>query len=45
LGAATVETYRSRIKEKLQLENGAQLRREAVRWVLRLQQAERPFMP
>lgn len=42
LGAATVETYRSRIKEKLHLENGAQLRREAVRWVLRVQQAEHP---
>lgn len=42
LGAATVETYRSRIKEKLQLENGAQLRSEAVRWVLHVQQEEHP---
>ena len=33
VGAATVETHRSRIKEKLQLENGAQLQREALRWV------------
>ena len=33
MGAATVETHRSRIKEKLQLENGAQLQREALRWV------------
>jgi DNA-binding NarL/FixJ family response regulator len=35
LGAATVETYRARIKEKLNLENAAQLRSEAVRWVHR----------
>jgi len=35
LGAATVETYRTRIKEKLNLENAAQLRSEAVRWVHR----------
>jgi DNA-binding NarL/FixJ family response regulator len=35
LGAATVETYRARIKEKLNLENGAILRSEAVRWVHR----------
>ena len=33
LGAATVETYRARIKEKLHLENAAQLRHEAIRWV------------
>lgn len=33
LGAATVETYRSRIKEKLQVENGARLQQEALRWV------------
>ena len=33
VGAATVETHRSRIKEKLQLENGAQLQRESLRWV------------
>lgn len=33
LGAATVETYRARIKEKLQLENGARLQQEALRWV------------
>jgi DNA-binding NarL/FixJ family response regulator len=35
LGAATVETYRARIKEKLKLENAAVLRSEAVRWVHR----------
>lgn len=33
LSAPTVETYRARIKEKLQLENAAQLQHEAVRWV------------
>lgn len=33
LGATTVETYRARIKEKLNLENAAVLRSEAVRWV------------
>ena len=36
LHAATVETYRARIKEKLNLENGAVLRSEAVRWVHRM---------
>jgi DNA-binding NarL/FixJ family response regulator len=35
LHAATVETYRARIKDKLNLENGAVLRSEAVRWVHR----------
>ncbi|HEY3663798.1 MAG TPA: response regulator transcription factor [Chthoniobacterales bacterium] len=38
LGAATVETYRARIKDKLHLENGARLQQEALRWV---QSAER----
>lgn len=33
LGAATVETYRARIKDKLRLENGARLQHEALRWV------------
>ncbi len=33
LGAATVETYRARIKDKLQLENGARLQQAAVQWV------------
>lgn len=33
LGAATVESYRSRIKGKLDLENGTRLQQEAVRWV------------
>lgn len=40
VGAATVETHRSRIKEKLQLENGAQLQREALRWVQATETAE-----
>jgi DNA-binding NarL/FixJ family response regulator len=35
LRAATVETYRARIKEKLNIANGALLRSEAVRWVHR----------
>jgi len=33
LGTATVETYITRIKEKLKLENAARLRLEASRWV------------
>src|SRR6516165_4022050 len=33
LGVTTVETYRARIKEKLNLENVARLRIEASRWV------------
>lgn len=33
LGATTVDTYRTRIKEKLKLGNAAQLRLEASRWV------------
>lgn len=33
LGTATIDTYRSRIKEKLKLENMARLRLEASRWV------------
>lgn len=32
IGAKTVETYRMRIKEKLNLETGAELVREAIRW-------------
>lgn len=39
LGVATVDTYRTRIKEKLNLENAARLRLEAARWV---QQQEHP---
>lgn len=39
LGVATVETYRARIKEKLQLENGARLQQEALRWVQNADQA------
>lgn len=39
LGSATVETYRARIKEKLQLENGARLQQEALRWVQNAEQA------
>jgi DNA-binding NarL/FixJ family response regulator len=34
LGITTVDTYRSRIKEKLHLANSARLRLEAARWVL-----------
>lgn len=33
LGSSTVETYRARIKTKLNLENASQLSHEAVRWV------------
>lgn len=33
LGITTVDTYRTRIKEKLNLENAARLRLEATRWV------------
>jgi len=33
LGVTTVDTYRARIKEKLNLENMARLRLEASRWV------------
>jgi len=33
LGITTVDTYRTRIKEKLNLENAARLRYEASRWV------------
>jgi len=33
VGASTVETYRARIKTKLNLENATQLSHEAVRWV------------
>jgi DNA-binding NarL/FixJ family response regulator len=33
VGLTTVDTYRARIKEKLQLENGARLFAEASRWV------------
>ncbi len=33
LGINTVDTYRTRIKEKLNLENAARLRSEASRWV------------
>lgn len=34
VGLTTVDTYRARIKEKLQLENAAQLHAEASRWVI-----------
>lgn len=33
LGLSTIDTYRTRIKEKLNLENAARLRFEASRWV------------
>ena len=34
VGLTTVDTYRSRIKEKMNLENAAQLHAEASRWIL-----------
>ena len=34
VGLTTVDTYRARIKEKLQLENAAQLHAEAARWMM-----------
>jgi DNA-binding NarL/FixJ family response regulator len=34
LSAATVDTYRARIKEKMNLQNSAQLQHFAIRWVL-----------
>ncbi|MDQ2918608.1 MAG: response regulator transcription factor [Verrucomicrobiota bacterium] len=34
VGLTTVDTYRARIKEKLQLENAAQLHAEAGRWLM-----------
>jgi DNA-binding NarL/FixJ family response regulator len=33
LGMTTVDTYRTRIKDKLRLENALRLRVEAIRWV------------
>jgi len=33
LGLTTIDTYRTRIKEKLNLDNAARLRFEASRWV------------
>jgi DNA-binding NarL/FixJ family response regulator len=33
LGIATIDTYRTRIKEKLNLENTERLRLEAIRWI------------
>jgi DNA-binding NarL/FixJ family response regulator len=36
IGAKTVETYRARIKEKLNIETGPELIREAIRWSDRL---------
>jgi DNA-binding CsgD family transcriptional regulator len=33
VGLTTVDTYRARIKEKLNLENAAQLHTEASRWI------------
>jgi DNA-binding NarL/FixJ family response regulator len=38
LGTTTIDTYRARIKSKLQLQNTSQLTHEAVRWVQSLQQ-------
>jgi len=39
LGMSTVDTYRARIKTKLQLENSSQLAHEAIRWVSEGQKA------
>ena len=39
LGSSTVDTYRARIKAKLNLENSSQLHHEAIRWVSDGQQA------
>ena len=39
LGISTVDTYRARIKAKLNLENSSQLHHEAIRWVSDGQQA------
>lgn len=39
LGVTTVDTYRARLKAKLQLQNTSQLTREAVKWVQSVQQA------
>jgi DNA-binding NarL/FixJ family response regulator len=39
LGASTVETYRARIKTKLNIENATQLAHEAVRWVQSTQES------
>jgi DNA-binding CsgD family transcriptional regulator len=33
LGVTTVDTYKTRIREKLDLENSARLRLEASRWI------------
>ena len=41
LGPSTVETYRARIKTKLNLENASQLSHEAVRWVQSTQAGHR----
>lgn len=42
LGVSTVDTYRSRIKAKLNLENVSQLAHEAIRWVSSGQEAGAP---
>lgn len=39
LGTSTIDTYRARIKSKLNLENGSQLSHEAIRWVSAEQKA------
>jgi DNA-binding NarL/FixJ family response regulator len=42
LGVSTVETYRARIKEKLNLESSSQLTHEAIQWVSLERQAASP---
>ena len=39
LGVSTIDTYRARIKAKLNFENGSQLTHEAIRWVNEGQEA------
>ena len=39
LGITTVDTYKTRIREKLNLENSTRLRFEATRWVQRREQS------
>ena len=44
IGVSTVDTYRSRIKSKLHLENASQLSHEAIRWVNAGQRAGDPAL-
>ena len=45
LGLKTVDTYRTRLKEKLGLKNAAELHHRAVHWVKELElRAAKPFL-